>query len=112
MKTTIIELLNKIANGEQPPKKIYYLEETFTYDEQSKNYYDSETYDLFDSYEIPPMLNDEVEILETTIIYNQDTIENNKQHKIEKLNVWYKDVINQQVVDKINEVIDFINKEK
>ena len=72
MKTTIIDLLNKIANGEEPPKKIYYLEETFTYDEKSKDYYDSENYGLFDSYVIPDILNDEVIILETTITYKQD----------------------------------------
>ena len=113
MKIRIIDLLEMIANGQIPPKKIYYLEETFIYDEQSKDYYDSETYGLFDSYEIPPMLNDEVEI-----------IEDNK--KIEKLENYIscgwagtcKDLPREELFEdlkkignKINEIIDKINKE-
>lgn len=124
MKIKVIDLLNKIANGEEPPKKIYYLEETFTYDEQSKDYYDSETYGLFDSYEIPPMLNDEVEILEITITMN------NQDKKIEKLKdilihikesetilggeyyIIHSDFIIalEEEIDKINELIEAYNE--
>ena len=37
-KIKVIKLLNKIANGEEVPKKIRYLEQVFTYNEIKKDY--------------------------------------------------------------------------
>lgn len=111
MKIDIYTLLGMIKDG-KAPSRIVVFNEIMTLDTSKLDYKDNAGDYLFEDYEWLKWLDNEVEILETTIIYNQDTIENNKQDKIEKLNVWYKDVINQQVVDKINEIIDFINKEK
>lgn len=113
MKFKIIDILNKIAKGEEVPKRIYYKNEIFEYDEQSKDYYDSETYGLFDRYEIPPMLNDEVEILETTITMNKK-IDNIRYCIIdgdETVNELMNSIntLNQCFTDKINEIIDKVN---
>lgn len=69
MKSKIIELLDKIANGEQPPKIIIYKNKRYWYVNKEKDYYLDADYDeaLFDSYVITDILTDEVEILETTI---------------------------------------------
>jgi len=61
----VIDLLNKIANGEEVPKKIKYCDEMFGftgYNSASKNY-NNELEDLFEILD-GSMLNDEVEILE------------------------------------------------
>ena len=131
MKTTIIELLNKIANGEELPKKIKYADEVLEYDGYKIDYVDSDGDGLFNEYAWITELNDEVEILETTITYKQDSIENSKQDKIEKLKIITKKTecgynhyylvndkieyrlreVNKIILDKINEIIDYIQKE-
>lgn len=133
MKIKIIDILNTIARGETPPKKIYYLEEVFTYDENGKEYYDSDTYGLFDYHEITDILNDEVEILETTLNIenmniNSRSIPFNGDQKIEKIsletigmhyikNNQLEEFIKQlnknknRINDKINEIIDKLNGE-
>ena len=61
----IIDLLNKIANGEEVPKKIEYEGEIFQftgYNSASKNY-KNELEDLFEVLD-GSILNDEIEILE------------------------------------------------
>ena len=62
----IIDLLNKIANGEEVPKKIKYDDDIYEYDYDEKNYayffIDHYNY-LFDE-DIMQILDDEVEILE------------------------------------------------
>ena len=110
MKIKVIDILNKIANGEEVPKKIYYLEETFTYDEQSKDYYDNETYGLFDRYEIPSMLNDEVEILETNLNtknMNINGIEQTKNIIKQAINTI---IPNSNALTNIDEIINSLSK--
>lgn len=108
----IIDILNKIANGEEVPKKILYDNKIYIYD--TDDYYDNESYGLFDSEVIQNILNDKVEILETTITYKQD--------KIEKLDYIHPDIscsYNESELllrieankDKINEIIDRLYKE-
>lgn len=69
----IIDLLNKIANGEDVPKRIAYIpldgcKYILKYDEIEKNYVDEDEEWLFDSaYDISRHLNDEVEILDITL---------------------------------------------
>ena len=76
MKTKIIDILNKIANGETPPKKIVYDGFVYIYDESQKDYKHIGLNDwLLDDYVITDILNDEVIILETTITYKPDKIE-------------------------------------
>ena len=83
MKIKVIDILNKIANNEEPPKKIMYKEQEYEYDENEKDYYycDFSIYKLFDDRLITKILNDEVEILQITITYNQDKEMCHKCHK-------------------------------
>ena len=101
----IIDLLNKIANGETF-KKLEYDEEVYIYNEINRNYYDEgENYWLFDD-GICSILNEEVEIIE-------------EDKKIEKIK-WKSNVENlkqvntntNEMIDKINEIIDEVNKLK
>lgn len=59
----IIDLLIKIANGEIP-KKIYYDDMYFTYDESCSNYVSSSGSEIDWKYTIMEYINDEVEIIE------------------------------------------------
>lgn len=106
MKTKIIDILNKIANGEEPPKKIVYDGFVYTYNNSRNDY---ETYIdkfereyLFDEYIVFDILNEPVEILETTITYKPD--------KIEKLKFDMSINFIDQFTDKINEIIEVLNE--
>ena len=101
----VIELLNKIANGEEVPKKFKYKGEIYIY-----RTYTFEDGDVMTGYGFEDggwlniwrdNLNDEVEI-----------IEENK--KIEKLDENNTNVLTNIIENrkKINEIIDFINKEE
>lgn len=101
----IIDLYNKIANGEEVPKKIRVGNIIWSFDEKGKTYFMNNTnIQLFYVEKITKRLNDEVEI-----------IEENK--KIEKL-VFNKDqdgdilVNGVSLIEKVNEIIDKVNKEK
>ena len=98
----VIDLLNKIANGEEVPKKITTQNGAYWYDETNinefKRYRNPENYYLIDEND----LNDEVEILEeekkipeklSTLTYtNRNTISIWNEHR-----------------NKINEIIDYLN---
>lgn len=61
----VIELLNKIANGEEVPKKIKYKGSIYTYLEQEGNkIYQYEDYNAVLDIQCFEKLNDEVEIIE------------------------------------------------
>ncbi len=93
----VIDLLNKIANGEEVPKKIKYDDEEFVftgYNSASKNY-NNELEDLFEVLD-GSMLNDEVEIIEEKKIPEKL----NKQHFHKK---------QRQLANKINEIIDYLD---
>lgn len=101
----IIDLLNKIANGEEVPLKIKYpnKEKEYIYDLNIQDYRCDDTLifnTLFSKYRTNFFINDEVEIIE-------------EDKKIEKLN---KDRyagtdldITGDMFDKINELIDKVN---
>ena len=112
----IIELLNKIANGEEVPKKINFCRRNFEY---KKDIYDylciDENFDKTEDYCLgvsickwifPSMLNDEVEILEE------------KKKIPEKLPEWAtsredKEYTNDEyhclvVARKVDEIIDYL----
>lgn len=113
----IIDILNKIANNEQPPKRIVFRNEVYEYDEQDGDYRNKNYDALFDYHEITDILNEEVQILETTITYKQD-------NKIGKINIDIFDDneitnINKmkhlairinEIIDKFNEIIEVINE--
>lgn len=105
----VIDLLNKIVNGEEAPKKIKYRERIFDYDDI--DYFNTDIGYLFERYTLLEILNDEIEILE--------------DKKIDKLNIldsgWHK-FLNEtenydlelnkkeyEIVKKINEIIEVIN---
>ena len=110
----IIDLLNKIANGEEVPNKIKYCRTIFYYDDNSRDYISISN--EFNSggisickYIFGGNLNDEVEILE-------------EENKIpEKLTTWFsleKDCENDNIqyancnfetmYEKINEICDYL----
>jgi len=103
-KIKIIELLNKIANGEKVPKIIKYNYDTFQYISKWKQYI-KEGYD-----EIPLLriisdynysgLNDEVEILEENI------------EEIEELNGsrFVLTPLDEEIIDRINKLVNATNK--
>ena len=102
----IIDILNIIARGEEPPKKIVFRNEVYIYEDD--DYY-TDTYNdaIFDYHEITDILNEEVTLIETTITY--------KPGKIEKINLsnkltWAEINENfENIGNKINEIIDHIN---
>ena len=98
----IIELLNKIANGEEVPKKIRFnnIEWNKVYGEKNVYYineYDSDFFLYFFRKNLDFTLNDEVEIIE-------------EEKEIKKLN--QSAITLGMCRDKINELIDEINKLK
>ena len=62
----VIDLLNKIANREEVPKKVKYKTFYWEYSEKDRDYKDTEEDYVFScsNYDIPEMLNNEVEIIE------------------------------------------------
>lgn len=61
----IIDLLNKIANGEIP-KTIVYDERYFTYDDKRQNYFAYDDSEIDWKYTVMEYINDEIEIIEDT----------------------------------------------
>ena len=101
----VIDLLNKIANGEEVPKKIRFREDLLFYDEDI-DYKDNDGLSLFNDKCCinQEELNEEVEIIE-------DTPKENK--KIEKIDLPIPSLSPQLIFlsTKINEIIDRLNGE-
>ena len=93
MKT--IDLLNKIANGEEVPKRIRYINSIWEYNEETKDYIHDDLWLIYSMNSIGLTL--EVEV-----------IEDNK--KIEKLNKKHFHKKQRQLANKINEIIDKLNE--
>ena len=106
----VIDLLNKIANGEEVPKVIEYENEKFTftgYDSASKNY-NNELEDLFEVLN-GSMLNDEVEILEEEKKIPEKLKVHGLGNKDENGNyVMSAFPTNEELMNKINEIIDYL----
>lgn len=116
MKIKVIDLLNKIANGEEAPKKIkinnvIYEYRGFMYCTEKANYQDIEDY-LFGKWNFN-ILNDEVEIIEEDKKIEKwgkcvlEEMENCTDYKIKDLQKYIKILAETQ-----NELIDEINKLK
>ena len=98
----VIELLNKIAKGEEVPKKIKYIKTEFEYDDCNEFYYDNVGYSMYRlMFEEGNCLNDEVEVIEEKRI---DSIEH---YELEELDGWRDVALFYQY--KFNELIDAIN---
>lgn len=115
MKIKVIDLLNKIANNEEVPKKIMFDAWLYIYDEEEKTYYDEEDRTLWQSYNFK-ILTDEVEIIEEPKkigkieIYEDEDghyFLNNRNNKI-----YIRCDETDFMVHKFNELIDEINNIK
>ena len=122
MKIKIIDLLNKISNGEKIPKKIKYKNKIWEYDEYSNDYKSEYTWlfgKLFDYKRTIEFINDEIEILD-----EPKKIEKLPYYSLEKIqksknkDEWYEnrlELLEKRINDyhnKINELIDEINNLK
>ena len=126
----IIDILNMIARGETPPKKILIRfkdineriinEETFEYSEKFKDYFDEHDDRLFEDYDWIEILNEPVEILETTITYTPNELKwggkikkiaRCDEHDMTDYGEIYKPRFNEEILRrKINEIIDKVNE--
>ena len=126
----VIDLLVKIANGKEVPKKIKYKNEVREYVYDDRDYVNSNSSEFYLFYNIMKegkgsdfanALNDEVEIIEDTPKENKK-IEKIKDYRIFKtmgLDCKYNErkepknysLEEKEIVDKINEIIDKINGE-
>lgn len=118
MKTTIIKILDKIANGEEVPKKIKYLGHIYNYDYKDVCYYDVDKQDLLECVLFSckyTAVNEKVEILDEP---KEDKIKKIKYDDAKNLmqglatdNLCYTINAPQKVLlKKINELIDKVNK--
>ena len=118
----VIDLLNKIANC-KIPKKIKYREiiyhicyEYGDYESDIEEYRFADTkehYYLFEGIDMLKCLNDEVEIIEEDKKIKKIPYQFNLNYFDSKLDSYTKEEINKtinHIYDKINEIIDYINK--
>ena len=109
MKIKIIDLLNKIANGEEVPKKIKYEKDTYIHIDNYCYYCEDTNLILSDRiFAEYSKLNDEVEILEET--KKIEKIARCDSIKMTHYGELYKPTENEEILRiKINELIDEIN---
>lgn len=109
----IIDLLNKIANGEEVPKKIKWLEQIYEYSDIDKFYYQN-GYSMYrDFYTEGNCLNEEVEIIEEEKEIEKlkyfDLCKSNEDGDLELTYTGVADTFD-EVYEKINEIIDAVNE--
>ena len=115
----IIDLLNKIANGEFLPKKIKYDDEIFIYDNRVDKYWSidhtNNLYDILSRY-VGIALNDEVEIIEEDkkigklYLNDEYLFSNNLSKEFTREDRRLLDSNFETIRQKFNEIIDYINK--
>ena len=115
---TIIELLNKIANGEDTPKEIKY--DGYTFKKANESYIEEDGDNLTDHicYDYSN-LNDKVEIIEEDkkiARLNQDNFQcvSNLEVSGQSANYFEYGIEDEirDIVDKINEIIDYLMENK
>lgn len=108
-KILIIDLLNKIANEEEVPKKINYYGHIYIFNNEYKVYINQVTKSsLGHDYKLDKCLNDEVEIIED----NPKKIEELDNRHFDEINQVYcgkKELGEAVLVDKINELTKATN---
>ena len=98
----VIDLLNKIANGEEVPKKIKWRDKIWTYNNKDQDYEINDT-DLlgygFCNHKTLDFINDEVEILEEKKIPEKINISNfpRRNNSLKKTAI------------RLNEIIDYLD---
>lgn len=110
-KIKVIELLNRKANNEQMPKKVYFREYEYSYhnDDRTQGYYrcvyDSNWVALTTDFEILKILNSEIEV---EILEDKKEIEELDPNK-----VYFKDGtedVYKLMFNKINELVFVVNE--
>lgn len=101
----IIDLLNKIANGEEVPKKIKYNGKIYNWEDSE--YFDSDYGYLFDRYNVSVILNSEVEIVEENKIPEKLKILNANYHSKE---VYYENYSKEEISLDIKTLQNWVNK--
>ena len=115
MKIKIIDLLVKIANNEEVPKKIKWQGQIYEYSCSNRFYYQNSWSMYRDFYKEGNCLNEDVEIIEEDKkiekldIKQEKNIKNNWKWKCNGYNITTTQKI---VADKLNELIDEINNLK
>ena len=118
MKIKVIDLLVKIANGEEVPKKIKYNNKIWEYYVCANDYKGEDIWlfeELFEYRRTIEFINDEVEIIEEDKkiekldIKQEKNIKNNWKWKCNGYNISTPQKI---MADKLNELIDEINNLK
>ena len=103
----VIDILNKIANGEEVPEKINYMGDIYTYDEEILDYYDNDDVLLFDTHN-NFILNEEVEIIEED--KKIEKVCRCDDYDMQDYGELYFPSKNEEILGrKINEIIDYIN---
>ena len=105
MKIRVIDLLNMISRGEELPKRIKYDDKIYYMvgNNDYENYEYEETPTLLFAVGSTSYINDDIDILDE---------EDEEDKKIERMTASSTNSFNQALVDKINEIIDYINKEE
>lgn len=100
MKIKIIDLLNMISKGKEVPKKIKYKDDIYIHVD-NHCYVCEETYEILSNniYAEHNSLNDEIEIIE-------------EDKKIEPLILKNFTSNQKKIARKVNEIIDYLNKEE
>ena len=121
----VIDLIYKIANGEEVPQKIIYEDELYEFREDLHDYenkypdfeagIDKYKYLFEDPYgrDYKEFLNDEVEVIEEDKKIEELFIRERANDILigrnEKISYATSSLVNKELADKINEIIDFIN---
>lgn len=108
MKIKMIDLLNKISNGEEVPKHIKYLNLIWEYDDEIKDYINDDTYLIYSLNAFG--LNNEIEIVEEPKKIEKLNLPSFEEFKT--MNVAEQYVATAKEYDVLNELIDEINKLK
>jgi hypothetical protein len=122
----IIELLNKIANGEEVPNKVKYGIHYWEYDEEIKDYKDNDDDYVFSysNYDITDMLNKEIEIIADEEPQEHKIPDKLPYYSLEKIqkaknkDEWREErisLLEKRIDDyhnKINEILDYLEETK
>lgn len=112
----IIDLFNKIANGEDVPKKIRYRDKIWEYNIKNQDYCDKNNKMLFgylfDYIRTSDFINDEVEIIEEKNEIEKIIINNNTLKFPNGGGQWTARNMDKAFAIKINELIKEVNKLK
>ena len=112
----VIDLLNKIANGEEVPKKIQVYSDIFVFDDSNGIYEQEETRTNLLSIYNGNILNYEVRIIEKDKKIEKIELEddgNTISLICKKKNEWtILDNVELEICNKINEIIDYLEENK